>query len=93
MQSYEHEIQDLTSELKVLKQRDEFNQQKIKDLQYEIEEMKPNQDNSSFIGNTSLQGSMMQDLELKVQQLQHENDILKMNNQSTISAKLIELES
>ena len=50
---------------------------------------------SSLLANSqgSLQGSILADLENKIHLLQQENEILKLNSESSISAKLVELES
>lgn len=45
------------------------------------------------MSSNSLQMSIVSELELKINHLQSENNLLKMNNTSAINAKLIELES
>lgn len=63
------------------------------DLTNEIEKLRESQGSGSFISNSSFNQTMVQELEMKVQSLQSQNDTLRKGNQEAISTKYIELEN
>jgi hypothetical protein len=62
-------------------------------LNFELEKLRENDNNASFMSSNSFTATMMQELELKIQSLTSQNEILANGNEEKINFKLIELEN
>lgn len=89
----ENQIEDLKRQLTVVKKREDMLKQNIQELTYELEKVRENDMNNSFMSGGSFQQTMIQELELKIQSLTSQNEILKTGNQEIINQKYIELET
>ena len=67
--------------------------QNIQELTYELDKVRDNDVNSSIMSASSFQQTMIQELELKIQSLQSQNDTLRNCNEEKLNAKYIEIEN
>eukprot|EP00347_Sterkiella_histriomuscorum_P002734 403367011 len=92
LQNREHQVNDLTKELKLQKKKEEMNLEKIRQLEEDLEERGRDSLSSINDGRDNLQSSLIQDLENRVKSLTQENEILKISNSAELNQKLFEIE-
>lgn len=67
--------------------------QNNQELNFELEKLRETETNASFMSSNSFTQTMIQDLELKIQSLQSQNEALATKSEDKISLKLVELEN
>lgn len=82
-------------QLTLSKKQEDNQKQRIQELNFEVEKLRENDVNASFFStnSNSYNNGLIQELELKVQSLNSQNEMLKNGNQEAINAKYIELEN
>ena len=85
--------EDLQRQLTMARKNVDKLKQNNFDLTNEIEKLRESQGSGSFISNSSFNQTMVQELEMKVQSLQSQNDTLRKGNAEAINTKYIELEN
>lgn len=76
----ENTVEDLQRQLTMIKKREDMFRQNIQELNFELEKLRENDTNASFMSSGSFNQTIIQELEMKIQQLQSQNDMLKENN-------------
>ena len=66
----QNNAEDLQRQLTMLHKKDDMLKQNNQELTFELEKLRENDGNASFMSNSSFQQTMIQELELKIQSLQ-----------------------
>ena len=77
----------------MVRKKEDLLKQNIFELTNDLEKLREADGNGSFISNNSFNQTMIQELEMKIQSLQSQNDTLRKGNQEAINTKYIELEN
>lgn len=89
----ENTAEDLQRQLTMARKKEDLLKQNILELTNDLEKLRESEGSGSFISNSSFNQTMVQELEMKIQSLQSQNDTLRKGNQEAISTKYIELEN